>query len=75
MAPTRPPRRAATRRRRKTVDIDQRLLDAARRILGCETETETIREALARIVDNRRVADGIRALAGSRIVNASNIED
>ena len=71
-------RRAADRdarpaRRRKTLDVDQWLLDEARAALGAPTETETVRLALERVVANRRVADGIRRLAGRRLVDRRRI--
>ena len=59
-------RRKPSARRRKTLDIDQRLLDDARRALGAETETETVRLALERVANNQRVIEGLRALRGMR---------
>jgi Arc/MetJ family transcription regulator len=51
-------------RQRKTLDLDQHLLDQARRTLGAATETDTVRIALERVVRNKRIADGIRSLGG-----------
>ena len=50
---------------RKTLMVDQALLDRAREILGTQTDAETITEALDRIVFRDEVARGIREIAGS----------
>jgi len=55
--------------------LSQELLDEAREALGLEDETATVTAALKRIVGNKRVADGIRALGGSRIFDESRIRD
>jgi hypothetical protein len=55
--------------------LDQALLDSAKRVLGAASETEAVTIALRRVVNNARVADGIRALGGSRIVDPAKIED
>jgi len=70
-------RKAAARpsRERKNIRLDQALLDEAKRVLGAESETEAVTLALRRVVNNARVADGIRALGGARILDASRIED
>ncbi|MFI5245450.1 MAG: type II toxin-antitoxin system VapB family antitoxin [Gemmatimonadales bacterium] len=60
-------------RRRKTLDLDQRLLDEARAALGARTETDAVHDALERVVQNRRFADGLRALAGRRLVDRRRI--
>lgn len=62
-------------RERKNMRLDQKLLDSARRVLGTASETETVRLALSRVVDNARMADGIRALGGRRMLDASRIDD
>jgi Arc/MetJ family transcription regulator len=62
-------------RERKNMRIDQRLLDDAKRILGTETETEAVTIALQRIVGNERILAGIRALAGTKWVDASLIDE
>lgn len=70
------PRAAAPAlRARKNMRLDQALLDEARAALGAADETEAVTIALQRVVDNRRVADGIRALGGRRVVEASRIDD
>jgi Arc/MetJ family transcription regulator len=67
-------RRRTAERQRKTLDLDQPLLDAARRVLGTETETETVRLALERVVRNRQFADRIRSLGGRTLVDRARIE-
>jgi hypothetical protein len=62
-----PPRVTRTRRMRagwvrKNVSMDQRKLDAARRVLGVETETEAIDLALDFVAFRREVAEGIAAM-------------
>jgi hypothetical protein len=60
---------------RKNMRLDQALLDAAKAALGVADETEAVTRALEIIVGNRRVADGIRALGGSRMFDESRIQD
>jgi hypothetical protein len=67
MTPKRPrPRRRATGRRlgwlRKNVVVDQRKLDAARRALGVDTETETIDQALDLVAFGQQLARGFAAV-------------
>jgi hypothetical protein len=47
---------------RKNVVMDQRKLDAARHILGADTETETIDLALDFVAFRREIAEGIVAV-------------
>jgi hypothetical protein len=47
---------------RKNVVMDQRKLDAARRALGVDTETEAIDLALDFVAFRREVAEGIAAM-------------
>jgi len=47
---------------RKNVVMDQRKLDAARRALGVDTETETIDLALDFVAFRREIAQGIAAV-------------
>jgi hypothetical protein len=75
MARARTTAAAGTRRRRKTLDVDQRLLDRARAALAASTETEAVRRALERVVDNRRVADGILMMAGKNWVDRRRIDE
>jgi hypothetical protein len=53
------PRRGWTR---KNVQIDQRKLDAARKLLGTATETDTIDAALDAITFRHGIMSGIRHL-------------
>ena len=66
---TRPPRRGTRRPRtaragwvRKNVVMDQDKLDAARRALGVDTETEAIDLALDFVAFRRELARGIAAI-------------
>jgi Arc/MetJ family transcription regulator len=45
---------------RKNLHIDQRKLDAARKILGVTTETETVDAALDAIALRKELSNGIR---------------
>jgi hypothetical protein len=47
---------------RKNMVMDQRKLDAARRTLGVDTETEAIDLALDFVAFRREVADGLAAM-------------
>lgn len=84
MPPTRKPPAArvsthtaakAPRRARKNMRLSQDLLDAAKEALGLSDETETVTVALERIVANRRVARGIAAMGGRRVLDESRIQD
>jgi len=55
--------------------LDQALLDSAKRALGTTSETEAVTLALRRVVDNARVAAGLRALGGSGILDAARVDD
>jgi hypothetical protein len=55
---------------RKNVVMDQRKLDAARRILGVETETEAVDVALDLVAFRRELVRGIAAVR-----RAGGIED
>ncbi|MGH6623631.1 MAG: hypothetical protein ACREBN_06645 [Burkholderiaceae bacterium] len=62
-----PPRAGRPRARRagwvrKNVVMDQQKLDAARRALGVETETEAIDLALDFVAFRRELAEGIRSI-------------
>ena len=54
------------RKVRKNLRLTQAKLDRARRILGAETETDTVEQALELVAFRREVVDGVRRLAGSR---------
>ena len=72
-----PVRARATRapRNRKNMRLDQRLLDSAKLALGTESETEAVTMALQRVVNNAIVAKGLRALGGSRLLDARRVRD
>jgi hypothetical protein len=55
---------------RKNMQIDQRKLDAARAVLGTETETDTVDAALDAIAFRRELLEGIR-----RVRAAGGIRD
>jgi hypothetical protein len=55
---------------RKNIVMDQRKLDAARRVLGVETETETIDVALDLVAFRRELVRGIAAVR-----RAGGVED
>lgn len=70
-------RNATTRSRgtrKKTVSIDQNLLDRARQALGARTETETIGQALEAVVRRERQIQGVRVLAAIGPVHPERIE-
>jgi len=64
-----------TARERKNMRLDQALLDSAKRALGTTSETEAVTLALRRVVDNARVAAGLRALGGTGIVDPARVDD
>lgn len=58
-------RRASSRRAgwvRKNVAMDQRKLDVVRRVLGAETETEAIDQALDLVAFREELATGFRTV-------------
>ena len=65
-ASKRPRKRPAPKIRRKNVNIDQSKLDRVRKLLGSETETEAIDQALDMILFREEVVRGIRADRGDR---------
>lgn len=50
---------------RKNMRLRQGLIDRARRILGTQSETETVEQALELVAFRREVTDGIRRMAGT----------
>lgn len=54
------------RKVRKNLRLTQAKVDRARRILGTDTETETIEQALDLVAFRQEVIAGVRRLAGSR---------
>lgn len=61
--------RAKTRTARKSVRLNQRSLDAAKRILGTKTETETISTALDLIAFRKQLVDSVHAMYGTRVAD------
>jgi len=51
--------------RRKNLNIDQTKLDEVRRLLGANTETEAVDQALSLLLLRKEVSAGIRRIAGS----------
>lgn len=58
-----PARSAPKSSRKKTLLLDQRLLDRARHALGARTETDTVTQALEAVIRREHQVQGIRALA------------
>ena len=56
----------APRIRRKNLNIDQRKLDRVRKLLGTDTETEAIDQALDMILFREELVGGIERIAGTR---------
>ena len=53
---------------RKNMRLRQGLLDRARKILGTQTETETVEQALELVAFRKEVSQGIRSMAGTHSV-------
>jgi hypothetical protein len=51
---------------RKNLRLTQAKVDRARRILGTDTETETVEQALDLVAFRQEVVEGVQRLAGSR---------
>jgi hypothetical protein len=70
---------ATARRRRagrkKTLLLDQSLLDRARQALGARTETETVTQALETVVRRGQQIAGLRALASLGPIDPARIGD
>ena len=62
------------RARKKTLNLDQVLLDEARVALGVRTETETVQRALELIVRRGRQEAGFREFLKLGPLDASRIE-
>jgi Arc/MetJ family transcription regulator len=60
--------------RRKTLRLDQALLDRARQALGVRTETEAVTRALQAVVRRQQQVEGLRLLASLGPIDASRIE-
>jgi len=75
-APTRalPPRGRGTARTKKTLLLDQQLLDRARQALGARTETDAVTQALEAVVRREQQILGLRVLATLGPVDESRID-
>jgi hypothetical protein len=76
MATGKPAKRAAARGRgrKKTLLLDQALLDRARQALGLRTETDTVRRALEAVLRREQQVQGIRAVAGLGPIDPARID-
>ena len=68
------PRSGHTNSRKKTLLLDQDLLDRARQALGTRTETDTVMQALEAVVRREQQVQGIRALAALGPVDAARVD-
>ena len=50
---------------RKNMRLRQELIDRAREILGTDTETETVEQALELVAFRKEVSNGIRRISGT----------
>lgn len=75
---TKPTARPSRARRgqpsKKTLNLDQALLDRARRTLGARTETDTITQALELVVRRGEQIQGLRALAALGPIDSNRID-
>jgi hypothetical protein len=74
-ASTAAPRHGVLGGRKKTLRLDQELLDRARQALGARTETDAVTRALEAIVRREQQAQGVRALAALGPIDARRIAD
>ncbi len=61
--------------RKKTLRLDQALLDSARRALGVRTETDAVTRALEAVVRRERQAQALGVLASLGPVDSARIDD
>jgi hypothetical protein len=61
--------------RKKTLRLDQNLLDRARQALGARTETDAVTRALEAVVRREQQVQGLRALASLGPIEAGRIAD
>jgi Arc/MetJ family transcription regulator len=60
---------------KKTLRLDQDLLDRARQALGARTETDAVTRALEAVVRREQQVQGLRALAALGPIDATRIAD
>lgn len=70
----RPATRATTDRRKKTLLLDQKLLDRARRALGTATETDAVTQALQLVVQRQKQVEGIMQLGKIGPIDPARID-
>ena len=58
-------RRSAATIRRKNLNIDQAKLDRVRELLGADTETDAVDQALSALLLREELIAGVRRVAGS----------
>ena len=61
--------------RKKTLRLDQTLLDRARRVLGARTETDAVTRALEAVVKRERQVQGLQLLAELGPPDSKRIDD
>lgn len=66
--------RQGGRGRKKTLVLDQALLDEARVALGARTETDAVTRALEAVVRRGQQVEGIRVLARLRSLDPSRLD-
>jgi Arc/MetJ family transcription regulator len=75
--PSGPKRRSLPRSgrgRKKTLLLDQELLDRARQALGVRTETDAVTRALEAVVRRQQQVEGIRLLASLGPIDVTRID-
>lgn len=60
--------------RKKTLRLDQELLDRARQALGVRTETDAVTQALEAVVRRQQQVEGIRLLASLGPIDSARID-
>jgi Arc/MetJ family transcription regulator len=60
--------------RKKTLRLDQELLDRARQALGVRTETDAVTQALEAVVRRQQQVEGIRLLASLGPIDLARID-
>jgi len=60
--------------RKKTLLLNQTLLDHARQALGARTETDAVTQALEAVVRRARQVEGVRALTALGPIDAARID-
>lgn len=61
--------------RKKTLRLDQDLLDRARQALGARTETDAVTRALEAVVRREHQVQGLRSLASLGPIDVARIAD